>query len=148
MLEPSYNPIAFEPEIYQLWESSPAFKASEQPAAGEKSFLITMPPPNVTGALHIGHALFVSLQDTYIRWKRMQGFNALWLPGSDHAGIATQMMVEKQVESEGTSRAKLGREAFLKRVWEWKHEYGSTIMEQIRALGSSCDWSRELLSDG
>ncbi len=94
----------------------------------------------------MGHALFVSIQDTFARWKRMSGYSTLWLPGTDHAGIATQVMVERQVESEGSSRQKLGRDAFLKRVWEWKHEFGGTITEQIRSLGSSCDWSRELFT--
>ncbi len=144
MLDPSFQPISFEPGIYERWEENGDFKAKSE--ANKKSFLITMPPPNVTGALHMGHALFVSIQDTYARWKRMLGYNTLWLPGTDHAGIATQVMVERQVESEGSSRVKLGREAFLKRVWDWKKEYGGTITEQIRALGSSCDWSRELFT--
>ena len=146
MLEPIYNPKNFEPEIYHAWEEGGLFSASNTSSPDQKTFLITMPPPNVTGALHIGHALFVSLQDTYVRWKRMLGYNTLWLPGTDHAGIATQVMVERQLESEGSSRQKIGREAFLKRVWEWKEEYGGTITEQIRALGSSCDWNRELFT--
>jgi valyl-tRNA synthetase len=145
-LDSSYNPISFEPKIYEAAEEAGLFSAKSESNPGQKSFLITMPPPNVTGALHMGHALFVSLQDTFIRWKRMLGYNALWLPGTDHAGIATQVMVERQLESEGSSRTKIGREAFLKRVWEWKHEYGGTITEQIRALGSSCDWNRELFT--
>lgn len=145
MLDSSYNPTSFEHEIYEAWEKSGKFAAASDPHA-QKTFLITMPPPNVTGALHMGHALFVSIQDTYVRWKRMSGYNSLWLPGTDHAGIATQVMVERQIESEGSSRIKLGREAFLKRVWEWKHEFGGTITEQIRALGASCDWSRELFT--
>jgi valyl-tRNA synthetase len=142
-VDSSYNPMQFEPKVYQDWEDAGLFAAKNQ---GQPSFLITMPPPNVTGALHMGHALFVSIQDTYVRWKRMQGFNTLWLPGQDHAGIATQLMVERQVESEGSSRAKLGREAFVKRIWEWKEEYGGTITEQIRSLGASCDWNRELFT--
>jgi valyl-tRNA synthetase len=142
-LDPSYNPAEFEPKIYELWEEQKLFAAKDRSEPGQPSFMITMPPPNVTGALHMGHALFVSLQDAYIRWKRMLGYNALWLPGQDHAGIATQVMVERQVESEGSSRQKLGREAFLKRVWDWKTEYGGTITEQIRSLGASCDWERE-----
>lgn len=146
MLEPTYNPASFEPKIYEAWEESGVFAANSESKPGQKTFLITMPPPNVTGALHVGHALFVSLQDTYTRWKRMLGYNTLWLPGTDHAGIATQVMVERQVESEGTSRAKLGREAFLKRVWEWKEEFGGTITDQIRVLGSSCDWNREVFT--
>jgi len=145
-MDPSYNPSQFEPKIYQDWEDAGLFAAESESREGQPSFLITMPPPNVTGALHMGHALFVSIQDTYTRWKRMRGFNALWLPGQDHAGIATQVMVERQVESEGTSRQKLGREAFVKRIWEWKEEYGGTITEQIRSLGASCDWNRELFT--
>lgn len=145
-MESSYNPSQFEPQIYEAWEEAGLFKASDQSRAGQPSFLITMPPPNVTGALHMGHALFVSIQDTFTRWKRMRGYNTLWLPGQDHAGIATQVMVERQVEAEGTSRQKLGREAFLKRVWEWKEEYGGTITDQIRSLGASCDWERELFT--
>jgi valyl-tRNA synthetase len=143
-LEGSYNPAEFEREIYDGWEASGAFKATAD--KDKPTFMITMPPPNVTGVLHMGHALFVSLQDTYTRWKRMCGYNTLWLPGTDHAGIATQLMVEKQLEKEGDSRQKLGREKFLKRVWEWKAEYGGEITEQIRALGASCDWSRELFT--
>ncbi|MCO5143768.1 MAG: valine--tRNA ligase [Oligoflexia bacterium] len=142
-MESSYNPNSFEQKIYHKWEEEGDFKTS---SASEKTFLITMPPPNVTGVLHMGHALFVSIQDTYTRWKRMLGYNTLWLPGTDHAGIATQVMVERQLEAEGTSRTKIGRDAFLKKVWEWKEEYGGTITEQIRALGSSCDWSRELFT--
>jgi valyl-tRNA synthetase len=145
-MDSSYNPSEFEPKIYEDWEKAGLFAAQDKSREGQPSFLITMPPPNVTGALHMGHALFVSIQDTYIRWKRMRGFNALWLPGQDHAGIATQVMVERQVESEGTSRQKLGREAFVKRIWEWKEEYGGTITEQIRSLGASCDWNRELFT--
>jgi valyl-tRNA synthetase len=145
-MESSYNPTEFEPKIYEAWEEAGLFNASDVSKPGQPSFLITMPPPNVTGALHMGHALFVSLQDTYTRWKRMLGYNTLWLPGIDHAGIATQMMVEKQVESEGSSRVKLGREKFLERVWTWKEEYGGTINEQIRSLGASCDWSKELFT--
>jgi valyl-tRNA synthetase len=146
MLEQSYTPENFEAKIYEASEDAGLFRADSRPRAGQPTFLITMPPPNVTGALHMGHALFVSLQDCFTRWKRMLGYDTLWLPGTDHAGIATQVMVEKQVASEGTSRQKLGREAFLKRVWEWKHEFGGTITEQIRALGASCDWDRELFT--
>lgn len=146
MLDSSYNPASFENEIYEQSEEAGLFRAESRPKPGQPTFMITMPPPNVTGALHMGHALFVSIQDTFARWKRMLGYSTLWLPGTDHAGIATQVMVERQVESEGTSRQKLGREAFLKRVWEWKQEFGGTITEQIRRLGSSCDWSRELFT--
>ncbi|MGZ3712125.1 MAG: valine--tRNA ligase, partial [Bdellovibrionota bacterium] len=145
-MNPTYDPKSFEGEIFEAGEEAGFYSAQDSSKPGQKTFLITMPPPNVTGALHIGHALFVSLQDTFTRWKRMRGYNTLWLPGTDHAGIATQVMVEKQVESEGTSRVKLGREAFLKRVWEWKSEYGDTITQQIRVLGASPDWKRELFT--
>src|SRR4051812_18167081 len=113
MLEPSYTPENFEEKIYTASEEAGMFRAESRPRSGQPTFLITMPPPNVTGVLHMGHALFVALQDTYARWKRMLGYDTLWLPGTDHAGIATQVMVERQVESEGTSRQKMGREAFL-----------------------------------
>src|SRR5262249_31683854 len=103
---------------------------------------IALPPPNVTGALHNGHALVATIQDTLTRWKRMSGFNALWLPGTDHAGIATQLVVERELAKEGLKRQAMGREAFLKRVWEWKERCGDTIVGQMRKLGSSCDWSR------
>ena len=146
MLEQSYSPENFEKGIYEANEKAGAFHATNSPDPKKPSFLITMPPPNVTGALHMGHALFVSLQDTYSRWKRMLGYETLWLPGTDHAGIATQVMVERQVEKEGTSRQKMGREAFLKRVWDWKKQFGGTITQQIRALGASCDWDRELFT--
>lgn len=142
-MDSSYSPLGFEQDVYQRWEDAALFTAQAAATPGQKNFLITMPPPNVTGVLHMGHALFVSIQDAYTRWKRMRGYNMLWVPGIDHAGIATQVMVERQLESEGSSRVKLGREKFLKRVWEWKEEHGGTIMEQMRAMGSSCDWSRE-----
>lgn len=106
-------------------------------------FVVSMPPPNVTGALHMGHAMFATLQDIMARVARMQGRPTLWLPGTDHAGIATQLVVEKMLAAEGTSRGALGREAFLQRVWQWKERYGATITGQLRRLGASCDWSRE-----
>ena len=102
-----------------------------------------IPPPNVTGKLHVGHALQSTLQDLLTRWRRMQGYNALWLPGTDHAGIATQLMVERQLETEGTSRRELGRERFLERMWQWKEQYHGNIREQLDLLGASCDWTRE-----
>jgi valyl-tRNA synthetase len=102
-----------------------------------------MPPPNVTGKLHMGHAMFVTLQDIMVRYARMAGRRTLWLPGTDHAGIATQSVVEKQLAAAGSSRQELGRDAFVERVWAWKGEYGSAITGQLRRLGASCDWSRE-----
>src|SRR5262245_11501001 len=107
------------------------------------AFSIVLPPPNVTGSLHLGHALTATVQDVLSRWKRMSGFNVLWLPGTDHAGIATQMVVERELEKEGKKRRELGREAFVKRVWEWKEQYGARIGEQHKVLGASLDWSRE-----
>ncbi|NUM88531.1 MAG: valine--tRNA ligase [Bdellovibrionales bacterium] len=145
-MEGSYNPQSFESDLYERREESGAFRAASSPRPGQPSFMITMPPPNVTGALHMGHALFLSLQDTFIRWRRMQGFNTLWLPGLDHAGIATQLMVERQIEAQGETRLGLGREKFLNRVWEWKEEYGDTILSQFRAMGASCDWDRLLFT--
>src|SRR5437867_9038278 len=102
-----------------------------------------MPPPNVTGSLHMGHGFTMTLQDILIRWKRMEGFNTLWQPGTDHAGIATQVVVERQLAAEGTTKEALGREAFVKRVWQWKEASGGTIIRQLKRLGASCDWERE-----
>jgi valyl-tRNA synthetase len=149
-MEKSYNPQAFEKEVYSRMEEGGFFRPENapvdkgpDPSEAGKPFLITMPPPNVTGALHQGHALFVSIEDAYARWKRMRGYRSLWLPGTDHAGIATQLMVERMLEKEGTSRLKVGREEFLRRTWEWKEKHGGIITEQMRSLGASCDWSRE-----
>ncbi|MFB5191095.1 valine--tRNA ligase [Alicyclobacillus fastidiosus] len=137
-----YDPRNVERRIYERWEQSGYFRAGRHPE--RPPFSIVMPPPNVTGVLHLGHALDNTLQDITIRYKRLNGFDALWVPGTDHAGIATQTRVEKTLqESEGKSRHDLGREAFVERVWAWKHQYGDAITRQIRALGSSCDWSRE-----
>ncbi len=136
-----YDPESFESSWYERWESSGAFRPevpSEKPP-----FCIVIPPPNVTGILHIGHALQFTLQDLVIRWRRMQGYNALWLPGTDHAGIATQVMVERQLKKEGISRHELGRDRFLERMWQWKEEHKDNISRQAKALGSSCDWTRE-----
>jgi valyl-tRNA synthetase len=136
-----FDPTSFEGRWYEAWEASGAFTPelpSEKPP-----FVILIPPPNVTGKLHIGHALQFTLQDLVIRWRRMQGYNALWLPGTDHAGIATQVMVERELAKEGTNRRELGREKFLTRMWEWKAQYKDNISHQAKALGASCDWSRE-----
>lgn len=136
----SFDPKQSEEKIYSQWEKEGYFTAkSDDP---RPAFSIVMPPPNVTGALHMGHALDVTLQDILVRYKRMDGFCALWLPGTDHAGIATQNVVERHLEQSGTSREKIGREAFLKEVWKWKEKYGNEILNQIRKLGASCDWSR------
>ena len=135
-----YEPQQVESEIYKIWEENGYFKPRE--AKDTKPFTIVMPPPNVTGQLHMGHAMDATLQDTLIRFKRMQGYNALWLPGVDHAGIATQIKVEEELRKEGLTRYDLGREKFLERVWDWKHKYGNRIVEQQKKLGASCDWSR------
>ncbi len=136
----AYNPKEVEDRWYAVWEQSGDFTAK---AVSEKPFSIVAPPPNVTGRLHMGHALTYTLQDLVTRFKRMQGFNMLWLPGTDHAGIATQNVVEKELKKEGKSRHDFGREGFVQRVWEWKEQYGAIITKQLRKLGASCDWSRE-----
>ena len=136
----AYNPTDVEPRIYQLWEEGGYFTPKIEP--GKDPFVVIMPPPNVTGELHLGHALTAATEDVLIRWHRMMGDPALWLPGKDHAGIATQWVVERQLAQEGTSRTELGRDAFLERVWQWVERYGNTIDEQHKRLGASCDWSR------
>ncbi len=136
-----YDPETFESRWYSSWESSGAFAPTLDDH--RPPFCIVIPPPNVTGVLHIGHALQFTLQDLIIRWRRMQGYDALWLPGTDHAGIATQVMVERQLAKEGTTRQELGRDRFLDRMWRWKEEHKDNISRQAKALGSSCDWSRE-----
>ena len=140
MLDKTYRPEAIETGIYAAWERAGAMACGQ--TDGEP-FTIVIPPPNVTGSLHMGHALNNTLQDILIRWRRMAGRDALWQPGSDHAGIATQMVVERQLAAEGKTRHDLGREKFIARVWDWKAESGGTIQGQLRRLGASCDWSRE-----
>ena len=130
-----------EEPLYKRWEQSGAFKPKQND--NKEPFTIPMPPPNVTGALHMGHAMFVTIQDVMSRSMRMRGHPTLWLPGTDHAGIATQLVVERQLESEGLSRIGVGREEFERRTWKWKNEYGNRIQNQIKRLGASCDWSRE-----
>lgn len=149
MMEKTFNPAEAETRIYNAWEASGAFQPKDDPNA--KPFCIVIPPPNVTGRLHIGHALNNTLQDVLCRYKRMLGDSVLWQPGTDHAGIATQMVVERQLaEKQEPGRREMGREAFVNRVWEWKEESGGQIMTQLRRLGASCDWSRErfTLDDG
>ncbi|WKL56835.1 valine--tRNA ligase [Asticcacaulis sp. ZE23SCel15] len=142
MLEKTFDPKSVEPRLYEMWETSGAFKPTDK--EGAESFSIVIPPPNVTGSLHIGHALNNTLQDVLIRFERMRGKAALWLPGTDHAGIATQMVVERQLATAGQqSRRDMGRDAFVQKVWDWKAELGGTIVGQLRRLGASCDWSRE-----
>jgi len=143
MLEKTYSPADIEGKWYEHWETSGAFKCGQR--ADAEPYVIVMPPPNVTGSLHMGHALDNSLQDVLIRFERLRGKDVLWQPGTDHAGIATQMVVERQMDAEGSNitRQDMGREAFLERVWKWKAESGGTITGQLRRLGASCDWSRE-----
>ena len=138
-----YDPSEVEERLYNWWEESGYFKPVEHEADEKQCFVIPMPPPNVTGRLHMGHAMFVTLEDIMARFQRMRGRPVLWLPGTDHAGIATQMLVERDLRSRGIERKDLGREAFIEKVWEWKHEYGGYITSQVRRLGASCDWSRE-----
>ena len=138
-MEKTYNPAAIEQTWYQHWEDRGYFKAQ----GGDKPYCIVIPPPNVTGSLHMGHAFQDTIMDTLIRYHRMKGDNTLWQPGTDHAGIATQMVVERQLVSENKTRHDLGRDAFVDRVWQWKAESGGTITQQLRRMGSSPDWSRE-----
>ncbi len=136
-----YDPGKVEENLYNFWEEQGYFRPKIE--HGRKPFVISMPPPNVTGELHLGHVLTAATEDLLIRWHRMMGEPTLWVPGSDHAGIATQMVVERMLEEEGTSRLEMGREAFVQRVWEWKERYGGIITKQHRRLGVSCDWTRE-----
>ncbi|NLB55951.1 MAG: class I tRNA ligase family protein, partial [Lentisphaerae bacterium] len=140
-LEKNYNPQGVEDKWYSLWLEKKLF-ASDSSKGGEP-YCIVIPPPNVTNILHMGHALNATIQDILVRWQRMQGKNAVWVPGTDHAGIATQNMVEKSLKQEGLTRQDLGREEFLKRVWAWRQKYGSSIINQLKRLGTSCNWDRE-----
>ncbi len=147
-LPKTYDFASTEERIYSWWEKSEFFKPASDPTRpnfdpNAKPFVISIPPPNVTGELHLGHAMFVSMEDLMIRYHRMKGYSALWVPGSDHAGIATQLQVEKMLAKEGIRRDQLGREEFVRRTWEWKRKYGGIITSQIRRLGASCDWDRE-----
>ena len=137
----TYQPSEIETKWYDYWEENGFFH--EEPDPSREGYSIVLPPPNVTGQLHMGHALDDTLQDVLIRYKRMKGYNTLWLTGKDHAGIATQIKVEEQLAKEGLTRDDLGREKFVERVWEWKHQFGDRISQQIRRLGASCDWQRE-----
>ena len=144
MIDKTYQPSEVEGRIYKTWEQAGAFRAGRTERAGAQPYSIVIPPPNVTGSLHMGHALNNTLQDVLCRFERMRGKDVLWQPGTDHAGIATQMVVERQLmERQQPGRREMGREAFLKRVWEWKVESGGTIVNQLKRLGASCDWSRE-----
>ena len=147
-LPKTYDFNKTEERIYQWWWDHGYFMPGNDPNKPGfdpeiKPFVIAIPPPNVTGNLHLGHAMFVSMEDLMIRYHRMKGESALWVPGTDHAGIATQLQVENMLREQGTSREEIGREKFLEHAWAWKEKYGGIITEQIRRLGASCDWSRE-----
>ncbi|NCA71635.1 MAG: valine--tRNA ligase, partial [Sphingobacteriia bacterium] len=144
MLDKNYDPHTLEQTWYGRWEERGYFVPSEQPRTeGAGTYCIMIPPPNVTGSLHMGHGFNNTIMDTLIRYHRMKGDRTLWQPGTDHAGIATQMVVERQLEAAGRTRHDLGREAFIARVWAWKQESGGTITRQLRRLGSSLDWQHE-----
>ena len=136
----AYDPSNTEDRIYNLWESNGYF--TPQIDKAKEPFVMIMPPPNVTGELHMGHALTFAIEDLLVRWHRMLGEATLFLPGTDHAGIATQVVVERMLASEGTTRLALGREKFEARIWDWVEEYGQRITNQLKKLGTSCDWSR------
>ncbi len=140
-MDKTYDPSIVEEKWYRTWMSKGLFGAD--PASPKPSYSIVIPPPNVTGILHMGHALNNTVQDILIRWKRMSGYEALWMPGTDHAGIATQNVVERELARQKISRHDLGREKFIERVWQWKEQYHATISGQLKKLGSSCDWDRE-----
>ena len=140
-LEKNYNPAEIESRLYEKWENKKYFHAEVD--RSKKPFTIVMPPPNITGQLHMGHALDNTLQDILIRFKRMQGNSALWVPGTDHASIATEAKVVEKIAKEGLTKESLGREKFLDRVWDWKKEYGGRIVKQLKKIGSSADWDRE-----
>ena len=140
-LEKTYNPKDIEDRLYSKWEEKKYFHAEVDET--KKPFTIVIPPPNITGKLHMGHAFDQTLQDILIRWKRMQGYNALWQPGTDHASIATEVRITDELKKQGIDKRELGREKFLEKAWEWKKEYGGTIVSQLKKLGSSCDWDRE-----
>jgi len=140
-LPKGYEPEEVETHWIEVWEEAAVGRAD--PESSAEPFAMVIPPPNVTGSLHIGHALDLTIQDVYARWNRMRGHDVLWLPGTDHAGIATQNVVEKRLAEEGLHRKDMGREEFEKRVWDWVEESGGRILEQMRTLGLTCDWSRE-----
>ena len=140
-MEKTYNPHSIEQKWYQIWEEKGYF--TPQHKAGCETYSIMIPPPNITGNLHMGHGFNNTVMDTLIRYHRMKGDNTLWQPGTDHAGIATQMVVERQLETEGKTRHDLGRESFIDRIWNWKQQSGGTITQQLRRLGSSLDWQHE-----
>ena len=137
-LNKTYNPSEVEDELYEFWSNNGFFEAKID--KNKKPFTIVMPPPNINGKIHMGHALDETLQDTIIRFKRMQGFSTLWIPGTDHASIATEAKIVQKMREEGISKEEIGREEFLKRAWQWKKEYGRNIVNQIKKRGAYCDW--------
>ncbi|MGO4831093.1 class I tRNA ligase family protein, partial [Rhizobiaceae sp. 2RAB30] len=143
MLDKTYDASAVEPRIARTWEAADAFRAGAGAEPGAEPFTIVIPPPNVTGSLHMGHALNNTLQDIMIRFERMRGKNVLWQPGMDHAGIATQMVVERRLMEKQIHRRDIGRDEFVQNVWDWKAESGGMIFNQLKRLGASADWSRE-----
>ncbi|HYE09903.1 MAG TPA: class I tRNA ligase family protein, partial [Patescibacteria group bacterium] len=140
-LAKSYDPKQVEDRLYDTWVENGYFTPEADP--DKEPYTIVIPPPNITGQLHMGHALDNTLQDVLIRWRRMQGYSALWLPGTDHASIATEAKIVEALAKDGISKYDLGREKFLEKAWEWKDIYGGRILNQLKRLGSSCDWSRE-----
>ncbi|MEO8039488.1 MAG: class I tRNA ligase family protein, partial [Betaproteobacteria bacterium] len=140
-LAKSFEPAEIERRWYPIWEARGYFAAGT--TIGKPAFAVQLPPPNVTGTLHMGHAFNQTIMDALTRYHRMCGFNTLWVPGTDHAGIATQIVVERQLEAQGVHRREIGRQQFVEKVWEWKRESGATITQQMRRLGDSCDWDRE-----
>lgn len=140
-LAKTYEPKAFEDRLYSEWMEKGYFHAEAD--ENKKPYTIVMPPPNITGQLHLGHAMDCTLQDSIIRFKRMQGYSALWLPGTDHASIATEAKIVEAMRKEGVTKEELGRDGFLERAWDWKKQYGGRIVEQLKKMGSSCDWERE-----
>jgi valyl-tRNA synthetase len=149
-METKFDAAEAEPRLYAMWDAAGAFRAGANARPGADSFCIVIPPPNVTGNLHMGHAFNNTLQDILIRWHRMRGFDTLWQPGTDHAGIATQMVVERELARDGTNatRREMGREAFVQRVWQQKVKSRGNIRRQLERLGASCDWSREAFTMG
>ena len=141
MLNKTYDPGQVEEKIYEMWMDKGYFRAETD--ENKEPYCIVIPPPNITGQLHMGHALDNTLQDILTRWRRMQGYSALWLPGTDHASIATEVKIVEKLAEEGLTKKDLGRDEFLKRAWQWKEQYGSRITQQLKKLGSSLDWSRE-----
>ncbi len=142
-LNKHFDTARVERRVSEKWIGNKAFRAGANAKDGQPSYTIMIPPPNVTGVLHMGHAFNNTLQDILIRWKRMQGYNTLWQPGTDHAGIATQMVVERQLAEQGKKRTDFSRDEFLEKIWNWKKKSGGTIISQLQRLGASCDWDRE-----